>query len=316
VSSAELSRVLLFVGAVGTVYGLALLIAARWAVRRWLRKGAEPSRNAVLVHRVIFGLAGLGILCIAYGRFVEPYWVEVTRTRISSPRLPKGSRPIRIVHLSDLHCDPTPRLEERLPDLIAAEKPDLIVFSGDAINSREGLPVLRTLLTRLSATAPTFVVRGNWDAWFWKSFSLFDGTGVRELDGTAEKIDVAGVPVWVAGVAVESEPKPRSALSKVPAGAFTLFLHHYPYPDVVPDAEQSRVDLFCAGHVHGGQVALPFYGALVTLSKYGKQYEAGLYRAGPMWLYVSRGIGMEGSRAPRVRFCSRPEVAVIEAAPD
>jgi predicted MPP superfamily phosphohydrolase len=96
----------------------------------------------------------------------------------------------------------------------------------------------------------------------------------------------------------------------------TLFLYHYPYPDVVPAADQRRVDLLCSGHVHGGQIALPFYGALVTLSKYGKQYEAGLYRAGPMWMYVSRGIGMEGSRSPRVRFCSRPEIAVIDVVPD
>ena len=79
--------------------------------------------------------------------------------------------------------------------------------------------------------------------------------------------------------------------------------------------DQPRIDLFCAGHVHGGQVALPFYGALVTLSKFGKQYESGVYQVGPMGMYVSRGLGMEGGSAPRVRFCSRPEIAVIELAP-
>ena len=82
------------------------------------------------------------------------------------------------------------------------------------------------------------------------------------------------------------------------------------------EADQARVDLFCAGHVHGGQVGLPLYGALVTLSRHGKRYEAGLYQAGPMRMYVSRGIGMEGGSAPRVRFCSRPEIAVIEAVPE
>ena len=56
------------------------------------------------------------------------------------------------------------------------------------------------------------------------------------------------------------------------------------------------MDLYCAGHIHGGQIALPFYGALVTLSKYGKRFEAGLYRVGETWLYVNRGIGMEGER--------------------
>lgn len=315
VSTAESIRAFLFVVAVFTVYGTAALLAVRWGLHRWGRIGTPPAGKALVVQRSVFGLAAFGVLCIAYGFLVEPYWPEVTRTRITSPRLPKGTRPIRIVHLSDLHCDPAPRLEERLPALIAAEKPDLIVFSGDAVNSKEGVPVLKALLTKLSAIAPTFVVRGNWDAWFWGRIDLFGGTGVRELDGTAARVDVAGVPVWVAGVAVERETAAATALSAVPPGAFTVFVHHYPYPDVVPDRDQARVDLFCAGHVHGGQIAMPFYGALITLSKYGKQYESGLYRAGPMSLYVSRGIGMEGGSSPRVRFCSRPEIAVIDAAP-
>lgn len=307
---------MLFIGVIGTVYGLAVLGLFRCGLRGWLRRGAEPSRRQVIFHRVVYGLAGFGLLCIAYGFWIEPYWVQVTRTRITSPKLPKGSRPIRIVHLSDLHCDPTARLEERLPDLIAAEKPDVIVFSGDAINSRGGLPVFKACMTRLAAIAPTFVVRGNWDAWFWSSIDLFDGTGVREVNGTAEKIDVRGTPLWVAGVAVESEAKAPAAFAQVPAGEFTLFLHHYPHPDVIAEKDRARVDLFCAGHIHGGQIALPLYGALVTLSKYGKEYEAGLYRSGSMWLYVSRGLGMEGGRAPRVRSCSRPEIAVIDVEPE
>jgi predicted MPP superfamily phosphohydrolase len=72
----------------------------------------------------------------------------------------------------------------------------------------------------------------------------------------------------------------------------------------------------CAGHIHGGQVALPFYGALVTLSRTGKTYESGLYRVGGTWLHVSRGLGMEGGHIPRVRFWARPEVTVIEAYPE
>lgn len=61
-------------------------------------------------------------------------------------------------------------------------------------------------------------------------------------------------------------------------------------------------------------MALPFYGALVTLSKFGKRYEAGLYHEGDTWLYVNRGIGMEGGPAPRVRFCARPELTILEIA--
>lgn len=311
-SSSEAFRVYLFIAAVGAVYGFAALIGLRWAIRRRRKTPAPLSPAERWIQRGTLGLAGFGVLCLAYGRWVEPYWVQVTHTRVASPRL---KNPIRIVHLSDLHCDPDPRLEERLPELIAAEKPDLIVFSGDAVNSRPGLPVLKTLLTRLSAIAPTFAVRGNWDAWYWKDLDLFGGTGVRELNGTAEKVDVAGTSVWVAGVAVESETAAPRALAAIPPGAPAVFLYHYPYPDVIPVADHARVDLLCAGHVHGGQVALPLYGALLTLSKYGKQYESGVYQVGPMAMYVSRGLGMEGGSAPRVRFCSRPEIAVIDLAP-
>ena len=120
-TTAESIRALLFVGSVATVYGTAGIIVLRWAVRRWLKRGQPSTGRSLLLQRAILCLAGVGLLCIAYGFRVEPYWVEVTRTRITSPRLPKGSRPIRIVHLSDLHCDPAPRVEEQLPDQIAAK---------------------------------------------------------------------------------------------------------------------------------------------------------------------------------------------------
>ncbi len=69
---------------------------------------------------------------------------------------------------------------------------------------------------------------------------------------------------------------------------------------------------YLAGHTHGGQIALPFYGALMTLSRYGKRFEGGLYQVGPTPLHVRRGIGMEGGWVPRVRFCARPEMTVLE----
>ncbi|MCA1618062.1 MAG: hypothetical protein LC795_01860 [Acidobacteria bacterium] len=132
----------------------------------------------------------------------------------------------------------------------------------------------------------------------------------------------AGTSVWVAGAPFASLPEPpagsrggiETAVRDVPGGGFTVFLYHT--PDEIPEAaETGRVDLYCAGHTHGGQVALPVYGALVTLSKFGKRFESGLHRVGPTWLYVTRGVGMEGGPAPRVRFFARPEITVIELAP-
>ena len=301
---------LLFVAAVLFVYLLAALALGRVALRRLNVTGA-PARPVAWAERASLALAFAGLLCFAYGYFVEPYWPEVTRVRVESPKLRGATRPVRVVHISDLHCDPQPRLEERLPGIIAGERPDLIVFTGDSLNSPAGLPVLRALLPRLAQIAPTFAVRGNWDTWYWGREELFGGTGVRELNGEAVRVEAAGTSIWVAGAPVGGPEKIDAALDAAPPDAFRLFLYHYP-DEILEVARGARADLYCAGHTHGGQVAMPLYGALITLSKFGKKYESGLHREGETWLYVNRGVGMEGGIAPRVRFFARPEVTVIE----
>lgn len=316
----ESPAVQLFVCAVAAVYVLAACALVRALLRRAGLMSAS-SRRTLLAERVVLAVACVGVLCFAYGYFVEPYWPQVTRTRVESARLAGATRPVRVVHISDLHCDPAPRLEERLPDIVAAERPDLIVYTGDSLNSPAGLPVLRPLLARLARVAPTFVVRGNWDVAYWGRQDLFGGTGVRELNGDAVSVEVkeAGVSVWVAGVPFGGIDGPlhgdagkvTRALRDVPEGAPVIFLYHTP-DEILDIAATGRVDLYCAGHTHGGQVALPLYGALITFSKFGKKYEAGLYREGQTALYVNRGLGMEGGPAPRVRFLARPEVTVIE----
>jgi uncharacterized protein len=309
--AADLVRLFLFAAAVGTVGVLAG--AALLRMFRERRGGAPPpGRRTRWTRRTVLALAALGLLCVAYGHFVEPVWLEVRHVRITSPRLPKGARPVRIAHVSDLHCDPSPRLEERLPEAVAAEKPDVIVFTGDAINSLEGLPVFQRCMKRLAGIAPVFAVTGNWDLRFNPEVDRFADTGVRELKDEAVRVDVEKTAVWVAGISIRHGFQLDRTLASIPPGAFTLLLYHDP-EEIEPVAARGTVDLMCAGHIHGGQVALPFYGALVTLSRTGKTYEAGLYRVGGTWLHVSRGVGMEGGYIPRVRFWARPEVTVIEA---
>jgi len=304
----EMIRVGLFLAFVFGVYAVAGLFLLE-AIARRARKLPPSSGRIRFVRRGAYLAAGAGVLCIAWGFLVEPYWLEVRRVTVPSAKVPAGSRGIRIVHISDLHCDPKPRLEERLPGVIAAERPDLIVFTGDALNSPAGLPIFQRCMRELATIAPLFCVKGNWDF----QRGIFDGTGARELDDARERIEVGGVPVQVCGVAFGREIKIPSLLRETPREELTVFLHHY--PDEIHAAAEAGVDLYCAGHTHGGQVALPFYGALVTLSRFGKRFEGGLYRVGSTWLNVNRGIGMEGGRAPRVRFCARPEVTVIDVVP-
>jgi predicted MPP superfamily phosphohydrolase len=320
---AEQARYFLFITGFIGIYLLAAGVLA-WHVLARAGYGSLPSSFAhVWMRRAVLALAAAATLCVAYGYFIEPYWPEVTHIRLASEKLAPGARPVRIVHLSDIHSDARPRLEERLPDLIAEARPDLVVLTGDYINSPAGLPVFRQFLTRVAAVAPTYVVRGNWDVWLWSDLDLFGGTGAHELDSEAVTVEVGTTKLCLAGAPVPSSragvrgPAPHAAveeaLRQVPPGLFTVFLPHY--PDERFNAAEQDVDLYCAGHTHGGQVALPFYGAVITLSKFGKQFEAGLYRVRGTWLYVNRGVGMEGGDAPRVRFCARPEVTVIDIVP-
>lgn len=275
--------------------------------------GRPPSKHplAVIGRRALYVIAVVGALCIAYS-FLEPYRLAVTHVTIPSARMPQGSH-LRIVFLSDLQCEATPRLEDQLPEIIAAQSPDVILFGGDAINTLEGLPLFRECMKQLARIAPTFAVRGNWDVIQWKDVNLYAGTEVTVLDKSAVKVQAHGAEVWIAGARLFNEWLPDVALSQVPRNAPRVLLYHM--PSGVNAAAENGADLCLAGHIHGGQVRLPWYGAIVTLSKTGKKYEAGLYRVKNTWLYVNRGIGMEGSCAPRVRFNCRPEVTVLDMVP-
>jgi predicted MPP superfamily phosphohydrolase len=92
--------------------------------------------------------------------------------------------------------------------------------------------------------------------------------------------------------------------------SFNIFLYHS--PDLAPLVQNNGFDLQLSGHTHGGQVRLPFYGAIFAASLYHKAFETGRYLLGQMTLYVTRGLGMEGGIAPRVRFLCRPELIIWE----
>lgn len=306
-SNIEIVRVLLFLAVVGFIYGITLILIVRWFYLRFFLHELSP-RPLSKGGKIILCLAFIGLFCMAYGHWIEPYWIEVSHVNLSSPKLSGATRPLRIAHISDLHCDPVVHVEDKMIATIANEKPDLIVFTGDTMNEAASLPVLKQTLTKVSAIAPTFVVKGNWDVWYYPTLDLFGGTGVRELKDEAVKFDVAGTSLWLIGSPVAQQPNFEKALAAVPPNVYQLLLYHY--PDEIEAAKKYHVDLYCAGHTHGGQIALPFYGALLTFSKFGKKYEAGLFHEDETWLYVNRGIGIEG--APRFRFFARPEVTMIE----
>jgi len=299
-----------------TVLGTAGALLAGRLWRRLQRRGHAAvadgrSRGQVWCERVILIGAGLGLLLLGYS-FFEPYWPEVTSVRVPGPGL-QGSRPLRIVHLSDLHSDARARLEPVLPDMVRELRPDLIVFTGDAVNERRGAKNFRACMRALAGIAPCVAVKGNWDVWWFRDVDLFGGTGVRVLENEAMPLSVAGEEIWVAGVSVDSEAAIPSVLAQVPPARFCLFLHHY--PAVAEDAAAGGADLHLAGDTHGGQIRLPWVGALIRMARFGIWMPCGLHQVAGMPVYVNRGIGMEGGAVPRVRFLCRPEITLIEVVP-
>ncbi|MBI4854948.1 MAG: metallophosphoesterase family protein [Acidobacteria bacterium] len=304
-------RIIIFLSLVASVYVLAFATLIRLLLNKLGYIQLTNSKWGRYLRRISLIAAFLGIICFIYG-FVEPYLLNVSYVKLTTKKFSNGSKPLKIAHFSDLHSDPTPRLENKLISRIEIEKPDIIVFTGDTINSTEALEVARDFFSKLSKIAPTYVVKGNWDSWFWYNLNLFGETGVKELRSISEKLTINNNSFWITGVAVGQANQVSKLIEKIPNEDFSILLYHY--PDEIEDLA-GKIDLYCAGHTHGGQIAMPFYGALITYSKFDKKYESGLYKVKDTWLYVNRGIGMEGGNTPRVRFCSRPELTIIEIYP-
>ena len=233
------------------------------------------------------------MVCFLYGFFIEPYWIEVKKVEIPTSKLHQST--VRLVQISDLHCDGRPGNEKKLVELVNGIKPDVVVFTGDAVNTIEALPLFKETLRSINAPLGKFAVRGNFDTRKLAGVDIFGGTGFLELDANSIKVEKDGEKFWITGVTCEREGEIGNVLKKVPGDCFSIFLHHY--PDLVEDLAGQNVDLYLCGHTHGGQIALPFYGALITLSEFGKKYESGMYTVGNTILYVNRGIGMDGGFA-------------------
>jgi hypothetical protein len=111
------------------------------------------------------------------------------------------------------------------------------------------------------------------------------------------------------GLSCSHNPKKDGAhlkqLSRGSDADLNILLYHS--PDLASVAARSGIDIQFSGHTHGGQVRIPIIGAIFTSSLYGKQFESGRYDVEGMTLYVTRGIGLEGRGAPRVRFLCPPE---------
>jgi predicted MPP superfamily phosphohydrolase len=307
---AEKLKLFAFGGIIFCVYAIEAVLIALFVYGR----AAHSPVSKIILSRIVWPvhiLAFIGILCFLYGHFVEPYRLQINKLEIRTRKLSDTS--FRIVQISDLHCDKRLLNEEKIVKIVNSLKPDIIVFTGDSINRAEAINRFQKTLGDLKAHLGKFAVRGNIDVWYWKNLPIFDNTGFRVLDADTVEIEKGSGKLYLAGLGFGHSHQYAKVLSNVPEDRFSVFLYHY--PDLI-DKINKNLDLYLCGHTHGGQVALPFYGAVITLAKHGKRYEAGMYKVGDISLYVNRGAGLDGSWFPRVRFFARPEIAVFDIVPD
>jgi predicted MPP superfamily phosphohydrolase len=263
----------------------------------------------------------IGLAALIWGTMVEPFRLQLSQLSVKSDRMLKGSETVRLLHISDLHIERLTKREEKLLRLVREADADLILITGDFLNLsyvRDGKAqrdVVR-LLSQLSAPYGVYAVQGSPPVDERDVVPpLFDDIHVHLLIGEAKRISLnGGQEITLLGMdCTHYLPDDAAQLQKLveatPQNSPLILMYHA--PDLFPEAADHGLDLYLCGHTHGGQVRLPLLGAILTSSQFGRRYQMGLYRQGRTRMYVSRGVGMEGYSAPRVRFLCPPEITLV-----
>ena len=262
------------------------------------------------------------ILWLAWGNRA----LTVTHLAVETPRIPAPFSGFRIAQVSDLHNAQFGPENQDLLDLLRAEKPDLILLTGDLVDSRRtDLKVGISFAARAAVIAPTYYVPGNHEARLSGAdyAALKRGLkagGVTVLENRLETLERDGARITLAGVydpgfytdylmkntaLVTDTLLSNLALEEQD---YTVLLSHR--SELLDSYAAHPVDLVFTGHAHGGQVRLPGIGGLAAPGQgLFPKYDAGLYTQGSTQMVVSRGLG--NSIIP-LRVNNRPELVVAE----
>ena len=291
----------------------------------------------------VAGAAGM-----AYAAGVEVRWFALRRA--SLPVLPAGHEPVKVLHVSDLHLTPTQQRKIDWVRSLAALEPDLVVNTGDNLAHLESVPLVLDAFDGLLDVPGVFVFGSN--DYFAPTLrnpvryllpddgqrnthtpklphgDLRDGferRGWLDLTNRRDSLTVKGTTFAFAGV--DDPHLGYDDLAAVagpadPSVDVRMGVTHAPYLRVLDQFAADGYETVLAGHTHGGQLCLPFRGALVTNCDLDTRRAKGLHRhpadalpdaPGSSWLHVSAGLGT--SPFAPVRFCCRPEATLLTLTP-
>ena len=278
--------------------------------------------------------AGSVLAGIGYASIIERNAFVVRE--VTMPVLSPGSSPLKVLHISDIHMLPKQRRKQTWLRELARFEPDLVVNTGDNLSHPKSVPAVVQALGDLLSVPGVFVFGSNdyfgprlknpanyltnpehrvhGEPLPWQDLrAAFTERGWLDMTHTRRDLEVAGLRIAVAGVDDPHLSRDRYDTIAGPANAaanLTLGLTHSPEPRVLDRFAADGYQLVMAGHTHGGQLCLPFYGAIVTNCDLDRSRAKGASQWGThTQLHVSAGIGT--SPFYPVRFCCRPEVTLL-----
>jgi predicted MPP superfamily phosphohydrolase len=248
---------------------------------------------------------------LAWGHF-EAGWARLLDLDVAVPGLPEELAGLRIAHLSDFHLGVPSRgrfAVERAVAWVEERRPDVVAVTGDLLARPRAAPALRSLLARLGHP---YVVLGNHEVAHTRDpfsrGSVFGDLGGELLADSAQTIELRGRRVQIVGVDPRSYRRgsARPHLLSDPDADLRILLCHF--PNVLDRLPRAAFHLVLAGHMHDGQITIPYGRGKVRLAHPHARYTHGLYEQLGTVMHVSPGLG---TTFVPFRFGARPEATEL-----